>query len=160
MAGIALRSRARAQGNHAFPGPEGFIWGRGFTCLKTLEVAFILNRNRMKLRTRHTRSADRFSGSNYRRARVRRENRAHTQSALLWRRGPEASGRPWHEAALATGWPGRRAQAPPRRSPQRQLSSGEQGETSTRSRSTKFQLHKNNTPCPDRSSNGDTAQEK
>jgi hypothetical protein len=86
------------------------------------------------------RSADWFSGSNYRRARGQRENRANTQSALLWGRGPGAFGPRWREAAKATGWPGQRAQAPPRRSPQRRLSLGEQGETSTRFRSTKFQL--------------------
>jgi hypothetical protein len=85
-------------------------------------------------------AADWFSGSNYRRARGQRENHANTQSALLWGRGPEAFGPRWREAAKATGWPGQRAQAPPRRSPQRRLSLGEQGETSTRFRSTKVQL--------------------
>jgi hypothetical protein len=100
------------------------------------------------------RSADRFSGSNYRRARGRRENRANRQSALLWGRGPEAFGPRWREAAQATGWPGQRAQAPPRRSPQRRLSLGERGETSTRFRSTKFQLRNQYAPCPDRRSDG------
>jgi hypothetical protein len=100
------------------------------------------------------RSADWFSGSNYRRARGQRENHANTQSALLWGRGPEAFGPRWREAAKATGWRGQRAQAPPRRSPQRRLSLGERGETSTRFRSTKFQLRNQYAPCPDRRSDG------
>jgi hypothetical protein len=50
-------------------------------------------------------------------ARGPRENHADTQPTLLWGRGPEAFGPRWREAAQATGWPGQKAQAPPRRSP-------------------------------------------
>jgi hypothetical protein len=112
---------------------------------KVRQDAYNVDPSRVQIQTGKTepmRSADRFSGSNYRRARGRRENHANTQSALLWGRGPEAFGPRWREAAKATGWPGQRAQAPPRRSPQRRLSLGERGETSTRFRSTKFQLRK------------------